>query len=117
MTKILLAEDDDSMRAFLERALAGAGYDVVALGDGQAAYDRQCDESFELLLILTHQIRRLMGIDRFSRSPLLSCFLDCGIPLATRFRQLGLRGFERCSMATLALLLSFVLHGIELTLH
>ncbi len=50
MTKILLAEDDESMRAFLERALQSAGYEVVAFGDGQAAYDRLCDESFDLLL-------------------------------------------------------------------
>ncbi|MEO1197666.1 MAG: response regulator [Pseudomonadota bacterium] len=50
MTKILLAEDDDSMRAFLGRALESAGYSVVSYGDGQTAYDRLCDESFDLLL-------------------------------------------------------------------
>jgi len=38
MTRILLAEDDDSMRGFLERALLKAGYCVVAFDNGCDAY-------------------------------------------------------------------------------
>lgn len=49
-TRILLAEDDDSMRVFLARALARAGHDVVALPNGAEAYERLTSEPFDLLL-------------------------------------------------------------------
>ena len=48
--RILLAEDDDSMRDFLERALASAGYEVVAFANGREAHDRLKEEAFTLLL-------------------------------------------------------------------
>ncbi len=48
--RILLAEDDDSMRGFLERALKAAGYDVVAFDNGKDAFDRLGREPFTLLL-------------------------------------------------------------------
>ena len=50
MTKILLAEDDNDMRRFLEGALIKAGYDVVAFDNGAGAYDRLREEPFTLLL-------------------------------------------------------------------
>ncbi len=50
LRRILLAEDDDSMRGFLERALKGAGYDVVAFDNGKDAFDRLGREPFTLLL-------------------------------------------------------------------
>lgn len=50
MQRILLAEDDDDMRGFLERELKRAGYNVVAFGNGLEAYERLCDEPFTLLL-------------------------------------------------------------------
>ncbi|MEM7461884.1 MAG: response regulator [Pseudomonadota bacterium] len=50
MTKILLAEDDDDMRRFLEKALDKAGYRVVAFDNGASAYDRIREEPFNLLL-------------------------------------------------------------------
>jgi two-component system cell cycle response regulator CpdR len=37
MARILLAEDDDSLRGFLARALGRAGHQVCAVGDGDAA--------------------------------------------------------------------------------
>ena len=48
--RILLAEDDDSMRGFLERALDKAGYEVVAFSNGADALDRLKEEPFTLLL-------------------------------------------------------------------
>jgi two-component system cell cycle response regulator CpdR len=48
--RILLAEDDDSMRAFIERALIKAGYEVVSFGNGREAYQRLRQEPFALLL-------------------------------------------------------------------
>jgi len=50
MTKILLAEDDNDMRRFLEKALDKAGYDVIAFDNGASAYDRLREEPFTLLL-------------------------------------------------------------------
>jgi two-component system cell cycle response regulator CpdR len=50
MQRILLAEDDDDMRRFLERELKKAGYDVVSFGNGMDAYQRLCEEPFTLLL-------------------------------------------------------------------
>jgi two-component system cell cycle response regulator CpdR len=48
--RILLAEDDDSMRGFLERALAKAGYEVIAFANGKDAHQRLQEEPFSLLL-------------------------------------------------------------------
>jgi len=48
--RILLAEDEDSMRGFLERALVNAGYEVAAFANGVEAYARLQEEPFSLLL-------------------------------------------------------------------
>ena len=48
--RILLAEDDDSMRLFLERAITRAGYEVVAVDRGTAALPHIATGSFGLLL-------------------------------------------------------------------
>jgi two-component system cell cycle response regulator CpdR len=48
--RILLAEDDDSMRGFLARALERAGYDVIAFDNGADALARIQEEPFTLLL-------------------------------------------------------------------
>jgi two-component system cell cycle response regulator CpdR len=48
--RILLAEDDEAMRGFLERALVKAGYEVTAFANGREAYDRLSQEPFTLLL-------------------------------------------------------------------
>jgi len=50
MQRILLAEDDDSMRRFLVKALERAGYDVVSFGNGADAFTRLKEEPFTLLL-------------------------------------------------------------------
>jgi len=50
LCRILLAEDDDSMRGFLERALSKAGYDVIAFANGADALERLKEEPFTLLL-------------------------------------------------------------------
>jgi len=50
LKRILLAEDDESMRGFLERALVKAGYEVCAFADGLAAFERLKEETFTLLL-------------------------------------------------------------------
>jgi two-component system cell cycle response regulator CpdR len=50
MYRILLAEDDDSMRGFLERALDKAGFEVIAFDNGAEAFERLKEEPFTLLL-------------------------------------------------------------------
>ena len=47
--RILLAEDDDSLRGFLARALERAGYEVVACPDGETAVEA-LDQHFHVLL-------------------------------------------------------------------
>src|SRR3546814_5115967 len=50
MARILLAEDDDSLRTFLARALGRAGHEVHAVGDGDTALAALDDDEFDLLL-------------------------------------------------------------------
>jgi two-component system, cell cycle response regulator CpdR len=49
MPRILLAEDDDSLRGFLTRALERAGYDVTSCADGDEAA-AALDQNWDLLL-------------------------------------------------------------------
>jgi two-component system cell cycle response regulator CpdR len=50
ISRILLAEDDESMRGFLVRALKKAGYEVIDFANGEEAYERLKTEPFTLLL-------------------------------------------------------------------
>jgi two-component system cell cycle response regulator CpdR len=50
MARILLAEDDPSMRGFLARALIKAGHVVVDVPDGEAAMTWLNKSEFDLLL-------------------------------------------------------------------
>jgi two-component system cell cycle response regulator CpdR len=50
MRTILLAEDDDSMRCFLAKALQRAGYDVVSYGNGVEAFESLKEKRVTLLL-------------------------------------------------------------------
>ena len=50
MARILLAEDDESLRRFLAKALEKAGHEVQSYGDGLAAADALNGNEFDLLL-------------------------------------------------------------------
>ncbi len=50
MARILLAEDDPSMRGFLARALVKAGHVVVDVPDGESAMTWLARREFDLLL-------------------------------------------------------------------
>lgn len=50
MARILLAEDDDSMRQFLSRALEKAGHSVVSAADGVDAMAKLDRGKFDLLV-------------------------------------------------------------------
>ena len=50
MARILLAEDDDSLRGFLTRGLERAGYEVRACADGDEALEALPEAEWDLLL-------------------------------------------------------------------
>ena len=50
MIRILVAEDDEAMRAYLALALHNAGYDVIAVDRGTHALPYLENEHFDLLL-------------------------------------------------------------------
>lgn len=50
MARILLAEDDDSLRTFLTTNLARAGHEVESYGDGEGAWGALKAGAFDLLL-------------------------------------------------------------------
>ena len=50
MIRILLAEDDDAMRVYLERALVNAGYAVDSVDRGTAAVPLLEEGDYDLLL-------------------------------------------------------------------
>jgi two-component system cell cycle response regulator CpdR len=50
MAKILVAEDDKAVSAFVTRALGHRGHEVRAVADGSAALAALAEERFELLL-------------------------------------------------------------------
>jgi len=50
MAKILVAEDDKAVSAFVTRALGHRGHHVRVVADGSAALAALAEESFELLL-------------------------------------------------------------------
>src|SRR3546814_16980125 len=50
MIRILLAEDDESMRAYLARALERTGYEVVSVATGAQAVPHIDRDRFDLLL-------------------------------------------------------------------
>ena len=50
MARILLAEDDDSLRIFLSRALDKAGHFVIACSQGDEALSRLRQDVYDLLV-------------------------------------------------------------------
>lgn len=63
MTKILVAEDDSSMRQFLTLALEKAGYEVTSCGDGLEALNKLENESDHALLLADIVMPGMDGIE------------------------------------------------------
>lgn len=61
MARILLAEDDESMRGFLAKALKRAGHDVEDVADGEEGLDQLGDRAGQYDLLLTDIV--MPGID------------------------------------------------------
>lgn len=61
MARILLAEDDDSMRDFLAKALKRAGHEVAPVADGEEGLDALGDRAGVFDLLLTDIV--MPGVD------------------------------------------------------
>jgi len=61
MAKILLAEDDDSMRDFLAKALKRAGHEVLVCSDGEEGLDAIGEQPAQFDLLLTDIV--MPGVD------------------------------------------------------
>jgi two-component system cell cycle response regulator CpdR len=101
MARILLAEDDDNMRAFVARALERAGHQVSAVGDGDAALALASDSDFDLLLADVV----MPGIDGIELARRVSALLpELRIMFITGFAAVALNqpGFARRQPRVLA---------------
>ena len=61
MARILLAEDDHSMRDFLTKALKRAGHEVEPVGDGEEGLEALGDRAGVFDLLLTDIVMPVMG--------------------------------------------------------
>lgn len=61
MARILLAEDDESMRRFLASALERAGHEVTSCADGEEGLEALHDQPHEFDLLLTDIV--MPGVD------------------------------------------------------
>jgi DNA-binding NtrC family response regulator len=50
MAKILVVDDEEAIRSFVQRALAMDGHEVMTAGDGAEALDILIEKSFDLML-------------------------------------------------------------------
>lgn len=60
--KVLVAEDEADMQKIICLYLKKAGYEVKAVSDGEEAFNKICEEAFDLLII-DWMMPRMNGID------------------------------------------------------
>ena len=98
--RILLAEDDESMRGFLERALIKAGYHVIAFANGKEAHERLKEEPFTLLLT-DIVMPQMDGIELARRAteldPEIKMMFITGFAAVTLNTNCGRRRMRACS--------------------
>jgi CheY-like chemotaxis protein len=70
--KVLLAEDEENFRVFMDWALRERGYEVISAKDGQEAFERfqEAPESFGLA-ILDSYMPRMGGLEAYLRMQVL----------------------------------------------
>jgi DNA-binding response OmpR family regulator len=64
--RILVADDAPSVNLLVRKALEGAGYDVVAVSNGTAAYEEGATGAYQLAVI-DHFMPGMLGIDILQR--------------------------------------------------
>lgn len=94
MAKILIAEDDPSMRHFLAKALEDAGHSVTACGDGAEALDVLQDNADFTALVTDIVMPGVDGIELSQKA--LKAYPDLKIMYITGFAAVALdkRGIE-----------------------
>lgn len=60
--RLLVVEDDQPLREGLVDLLEGAGHEVVAVGDGQSAADKGCEEAWDVI-VLDRMLPKLSGVE------------------------------------------------------
>ena len=97
MTRILLAEDDDAMRAYLVRALERSGYAVVAVDRGTAALPL-IEEGGAFDLLLTDIVMPEMdGIELAQKAAVIAP--DMRVMFITGFSAVSLRAGQALPQA------------------
>jgi len=96
MIRILLAEDDDSMRLYLTRALERVGYDVTAVDRGTAALPLLETERYDLLLT-DIVMPELDGIELAQRAATIAP--DLRVMFITGFAAVALKAGRRAPEA------------------
>src|SRR2546421_5856587 len=93
--RVLVADDDPSVRGSLKKVLEDSGYEVLLAGDGEEAVQRLTQEKVDLLL-LDLEMPKLDGWDVFegirSRCPLLPVIMITG--LATQLETRLIPGID-----------------------
>ena len=89
MSRILLAEDDTTLRVFLAKALERAGHDVFSVGDGLEALAAAKTVQFDLL-VADVVMPSLDGFQLAARAR--SAHPDLKVMFITGFAAVSLRG-------------------------
>lgn len=101
MRSILAVDDSASMRKMVSFTLTGAGFEVVEAVDGQDAWERAQQQSFDL--VLTDQnmprldglglTRKLRGHPRFANTPILVLTTESSDAMKQAGRAAGATGW------------------------
>ena len=95
MKRVLIVDDDESVRRLVEHVLGHAGYDVVLADDGQQALDK-LDASIDVLLC-DKNLPLVPGtqvvLEARSRFPKMVTVLMTAAPEALALTSLGLDGY------------------------
>lgn len=92
MARVLVAEDEDAVRAFVVRALQHDGHDVQAVEDGQQALERLSGATFDLLvtdIVMPHLDGIALALKAARDWPDMAIVLMTGFP-AERQRAFNL---------------------------
>lgn len=79
MSRIMVVDDSNSMRALVKEVLVGAGYEVIEATDGEDALKRVRGTTIELFLCDVNMpkidglslVKQLRGLPQFKFSPIL----------------------------------------------
>lgn len=86
MARILVADDDEDIRALIEMRLRRDGHDIVPVTDGQAAWDALAHEAFDLA-ILDNSMPALTGVEVAARCRAEPTLAGLRILMVTAFVQ------------------------------